>query len=1316
MEGSQNPQQGPPPPVDDQEDLFGEDDDDQDMGMGQGEGVTGYSGGGGGGVPLPAVKQEVELTGYSFTKADPEKKGVKEEWAEEGALDFDDLFGDEDEMGDGGALDEGDEFYDDEVMQGEVFDDEQEPGIHSGWYARSPDEELREVDSWEVISAYFKDKGLARQQLESYNDFMNYKMQEIVDQHPPLEIIQKESFQPGQQNRGGVLHKYMFKFGEVSLSKPAEEEGEQETTLLPCEARLRNLTYAAPIYVNISQDVYEVHNYNKDDEYEEHVEGPVNYEKILIGKIPVMLKSDFCWLNGYDSEHLAKLKECTFDQGGYFVINGSEKVLVAQERMANNFVHLFKKKGDSKNTWVCEIRSMPEGRQATTPFSVKLRHSREQQAGGKSKNFGQIVATIPYVRQDIPICVLFRALGVVADRDIVDRIVYDPNDMDMMNLLKASLEDAFSYHDQDKCLDYIGRRGNTMGFQKEQRLEWARGILQRQLLPHIGLEANTGSRKALFVGYMVNRLLLGQLGRMGEDDRDHFGKKRMDTAGPLMSSSFGTLFRKMVKDVKRHLQRNIDAGKSFDLTQAIDLCSTITSGLNYQLATGNWAKDKLGQTIRTGVSQVLNRLTFAAGSSHLRRLNTPLGREGKLAKPRQLHNTHWGLVCPAETPEGQQVGLVKNLALMTHLTVGCEMREVQPFLLDFGLQGLDEVSVQSIGNDTKVFLNGCWVGMTSEPTKLTRDLRDMRRSRRIEPEVGIVRDIAKRELNIFTDQGRACRPLYIVDPGQGPKDPPRLRITKRHSRQLQDEASGYGWENLLDEGLIELIDGEEEETCMIGMFVSEVAENAHYCQTYTHCEIHPAMILGVCASIIPFPDHNQSPRNCYQSAMGKQALGVYVSNFNLRLDTLAHVLSYPQKPLVCTSSMEYLKFRELPAGINCIVAIMCYSGYNQEDSLIMNQASIDRGLFRTTFCRSYPAEEKMQGSRKTEMFDKPDHSDMLAMKAADYSKLDYDGLCEPGQRVMGGDILIGKVNPLDVAEIEQANRIQKKTKRDTSIPMRTSENGVVDEVLLSVNSKGYKFTKVRIRSVRIPQVGDKFASRHGQKGTIGITYRMEDLPFTREGMNPDIIMNPHAIPSRMTIGHLVETLLGKWASLEGKEGDATPFAKPEVTVGEIAKQLHKNGYQKHGNEQLYHGHTGIRIPHKIFIGPTYYQRLKHMVEDKIHARARGPLVAITRQPTEGRAREGGLRFGEMERDCIISHGASKMLRERLFDVSDAYRVHVCGTCGMFAQANLKSYKFECKQCKDKTSIAQVFMPYACKLLFQELMAMQIAPRMVLQPL
>jgi len=1194
-----------------------------------------------------------------------------------------------------------------------------EEGEGEGEGEGDEDVPVTQEDAWAVISAYFEDKGLVRQQIDSFDVFVSNTMQEIVYDSSNIRVspetqhtvgYDEETYKQDSLTDQTTRKVFEIEFGQVYLSKPSnvEKDGTSDV-LLPYQARLRNLTYSAPLYVDVVMNQFRVRrdaNLGDPDEDMGERLSTEEAKKEFLGYVPIMLRSEYCALNDMSDFELADLQECIYDQGGYFVINGSEKVIIAQERMSNNHVYAFKKKQPSKFSWVIETRSQVED--ATRPTST-LYLQMYHKGGRGSVEGNQIRSTLPYIRTDIPIVVIFRALGFVADRDIIEHVVYDLTDGEMMDLFRPSLEEASVIQRQDIALDFIGRRGSARDVTKDDRIRYAQGILQKEVLPHVGTEEHCETKKGFYLGYSVHKLLMCKLGRAEEDDRDHFGKKRLDLAGPLLGGLFRSLFRKLTKDVRRHLQQSLDKGMYFNIGAAIK-SNHITDGLKYSLATGNWG-DKGAASVKAGVSQVLNRLTYASSLSHLRRCNTPLARTGKQAKPRQLHNTHWGMVCPAETPEGQAVGLVKNLALMAYITTGTPPAPIMQSLGEFSTENLTDIlpSVIAEPMTCKIFVNGNWVGIHRNPRELVETLRSTLRPYDEFAEVSIVRDIPEAEVRIFTDAGRICRPLFVVNEQQ------QLAIKKHHIHSLQD--GQLEWKTLLTDGLIEYIDTEEEETTMISMEPNDLnpddPEEEVYSSTYTHCEIHPSMILGICASIIPFPDHNQSPRNTYQSAMGKQAMGIYASNYQVRMDTMAHVLHYPQKPLCTTRAMEFLHFRELPSGVNCVVAIMIYTGYNQEDSLILNQSAVDRGLFRSSYYRCYNDQEKAGSvgsisSLASETFEKPSFDSCRGMKHGDYKKLDEDGLVMPGDRVSGDDILIGKTAPMDSAP----GTTSRFTKRDCSTAMKANEHGIVDNVLVSTTKEGYRFTKVRIRNIRIPQIGDKFASRHGQKGTIGMTYRQEDMPFTAEGVVPDIIVNPHAIPSRMTIAQLIECLLGKVVVFQGLEGDATPFT--DVTVDDISARLHSMGYQKYGNEALYQGHTGRPLCARVFIGPTFYQRLKHLVDDKVHSRARGPVAMLTRQPLEGRSRDGGLRMGEMERDCLITHGCAQFMRDRFFCNSDQYRIHICERCGFTAHADLK--KMTPPTCRTPTcvgrpyDICQIEIPYACKLLFQELMSMCISVR------
>ena len=1174
--------------------------------------------------------------------------------------------------------------------------------------------EITEEDSWKVIDSYFETYGLVSQQVSSFNDFISTTLQEIVEEVGKITVRPYKQYKPGKNvDNEGKTFELVFEQLHVHHRPTFREKDRFVHHPTPQEARLRNLTYETELFMDVRFRVLK----KNENGGEEVIRSDLN-EKTPIGKIPVMVKSNYCALANMTTKERIMAGECPLDQGGYFIVKGGEKVVVAQEKMANNFVYVFKNKPNSMYTWEAEIRSYLErSNRPPSKFSIKLSkpnqssvyalHSEET-----SGNYQPIRCSIRNVNRLVPIVVLFRALGIESDKEIFEHICYDLKDHAMMDLLTGSFKEAQYTLTAESAKSFLG--ACTLA-SREERIKFADLVLQKELLPHLGTDESSYAKKALFIGYMVNRLCNSTLGRTGEDDRDHYGKKRLDLVGSLMGTLFRQQFARFTREAKEEFTRAIDRNSEAVSMYGLFHPDTITHSLRHALATGNWGVTATGEVAKHGVAQSLSRVTYTSTLSHLRRINTPLKKTGKIAKPRQLHNTHWGIICPAETPEGQSCGLVKNMSIIAYISVGKPSQKIAEFLIgSLGVERLQDVDRNLIPYKTKIFVNGDWIGLHDRAEHIFSTLCAFRRQKKIPEEIAIVHDIINKEIKVFTDGGRIQRPLYIVENGQ-------LKITKEDIDKL--ESKEYNFISLLEHGKVEFMDCEEQETTMISMYMRNIDQSS-YCKTYTHCEIHPAMILGISASCIPFPDHNQSPRNTYQSAMGKQAMGIFTTNYHVRMDTLGHILYYPQKPLVETRAMQLLNCKDLPSGCNATVAIMCFTGYDQEDSIIFNQSSVERGFMRSVFFRTYQEEADIEEPRANtrmryhlmEVSCIPPKRFTENIRMGTYSKLDSDGVIFPGKRVSGGespDILVGKILVPLTASFQGFHRDQQIKFKDISLPLRNNESGVIDKVMISKNHEGRKLIKIRTRSIRIPQIGDKFASRHGQKGTVGMTYRQEDMPFSIEGISPDIIVNPHAIPSRMTIGHLIECLASKVACFKGSTGDGTIFS--DITVEDISRELHTLGYQRHGNECMYNPFNGRRVKTHIFLGPTYYQRLRHMVDDKIHARARGKLQNLNQQPTEGRSRDGGLRFGEMERDCMISHGAAKFLKERLFDVSDFYKVFVCVNCGFFAIANLKNNEFRCERCREgetglNTEIVQVNIPYACKLLIQELAAMHIAIR------
>ena len=1310
-------------------------------------------------------------------------------------------------------------------------------------------------DVIDTILTQHNNRELVNHQHSSYKQFIEKDIGDIIRQFNTRKLY--FGYDTNANKHKLELH---IDFLNYNLGRPTIHENDGSFKVMrPDIAKLRNLTYSAPLTLNLkltrimrSSSITTSNksdNSNKSDgtgpgSVSNVVEETLNQEDIKeeyfnninFGRIPIMVLGANCVLNKKDGTNLEQNGECPYDLGGYFIIGGNEKVIIAQERIAENEAFVFNNQKKIKGKEI-EIRCASDQYFSVVVANV-IRYVYRDEC---------LELDLPNFKTPVPIFLLLKVLGITTDKKLFEYIAWDLND-DIGKFIVIALKPTFEKFKkicktnsietnaeqakfQEIMLGYLKYKNTNreIRMSHEDKMQYLNKVLEDEILPHIGKSLD---KKIKYIGYMCRKLLLVQFEYLPYDDRDAYDNKRVDTPGRLLSTQFRQCFNKLVKDMVKSVSREIKNNKSrrdvFDLITSNNIYkiikpTIIDGGLKYALATGNWGIKTSGKgNVKAGTAQVLNRLSYQSFVSHLRRVNSPsdkTGSNGKIVKPRKLHGTSWGYLCPCETPEGQPVGLVKNLTLISKITANSNSIIVRTLLLTLNIKPLEDITPIEISNNCLVFVNGDWIGVHSEPDKLVKQIRSERRQANINIFTGVYWNMEHRTVKIYTDSGRLVRPVYIVDAKN------KLRITDSYFEKLKETKFSFNFlispkfyeqncENKFDpfkkesiasswgaEGIIEYIDTNEVNNTYIAMTnVDMELAKEPYINEYTHCEIHPGLMLGAVAAVIPFSDDNQSPRNCYQClglnetvkmadysvkkikdvvvgdevltfhpktleisttkvihqfvrptdkkiyklsciageivatedhkfmciyngvmewkevkdiilninntkiafklfyngflegmnniennvnivrgngfrandylkvynfikieniievenqlvcditvesenhsfftgngflssncAMGKQSIGLFARNFLKRMDTLAYVANNLEKALVKTKFAKYINYDEVPCGLNAMVAIGCYTGYNMEDSVLLNQSAVDRGLFRATFYRTYKDDEKkIQSSGREEKFAKPNVKYTRGTKPGNYNKLDERGIVRKDEYVTSDDIIIGKVLPLKNKFDDNGHQLYK----DCSTNLRTNETGFVDKIYSDRNADGFRFVKIRMRTERTPIIGDKFASRCAQKGTVGMTYPQEQMPFNAEGISPDIIMNPHAIPSRMTIGQLMECILGKASSILGGYSDCTPFNK--VPYDKVCDILEANGLNYSGDEIMYSGITGQQMDVKLFFGPTYYQRLKHMVLDKIHSRSSGPVVQLTRQPAEGRSRDGGLRFGEMERDC-----------------------------------------------------------------------------------
>ncbi|KAH7652619.1 DNA-directed RNA polymerase protein [Dioscorea alata] len=1134
----------------------------------------------------------------------------------------------------------------------------------------------------DAARAFFNEQGLISHQINSFNEFISEGIQNLFDSLGEVNV--EPGYDPSKKGASDWRHA-TFSFGKVTLEKPKFWTGssditEEFTKFMPRHARLQNMTYSSLMKVEVRLQVYTHERSDKaktgNETYVRRRVLSDETEEMIMGRIPVMVQSDLCWL------HSANKSDCLFDHGGYFLIKGAEKAFIAQEQRCSTRLWVT-----DTPTWTVQFQSQFKRKRVY----VKLVDApkAEGYTAGKVVNAYYLYATVP-------IWIMFFALGASSDKEVVQMIDLEDCDTELLNIILATIKDA-----DEQC----------EGFRKgEVAREYVHGLIKSSKFPPSEtfdecistylFPTITGCReKALFLGYMVKCMLLAYAGKRKLDNKDDFRNKRLDLAGELLARELWVHIRHLERYMIKKIQKDLYGDKDLKWEEKYLDASIITNGLKRAFSTGSWCHPYKKTERCSGVVATLRRTNPLQTMSDLRKVRQQVAYAGKAGDARYPNPSYWGKLCFLSTPEGENCGLVKNLSVTA--IVSSKMAEpMLDKLISCGMEKLADVSLSSINTTDKVFLNGVWIGVCQDSSSFVMNLRQLRRKKLIHSQVEIKRDTHQREVRIFSDAGRILRPLLVVE---------NLKKVKL----LKGGVSSF--QSLLDEEIIEFIGVEEEEDCRTAWGVRYLfaCDKGHTSPKYTHCELDLSFLLSLSGSIIPFANHNHARRVLFEAEKhSQQSIGFSTTNPNIRVDTLSHQLYYPQKPLFrtmvadCLGGSGYSLGRndtmarpEYFNGQNAIVAVNVHQGFNQEDSLVMNRSSLERGLFRTEHLRSYKAEvdnNEFNANKGKDTKGKVEFGKIQSKKGR-VDSLDDDGFPYIGANLQSGDMIIGKV-----AQSEE----------DHGIKLKHTEKGIVQKVVLSANDEGKNYAVVTLRQVRSPTIGDKFSSMHGQKGVVGFLESQENFPFTCQGIVPDIVINPHAFPTRQTPGQLLEAALGKGIAAGGTRRYATPFTTPSVDV--ITEQLHSAGYTRWGSEKVTNGRTGEMMRSLIFMGPTFYQRLIHMAEDKVKFRNTGPVHPLTRQPVADRKRFGGIKFGEMERDCLLAHGAAANLHERLFTLSDLSQMQVCQTCTRAAtviQRIMPGGKRirgpYCRFCESAENIVKINVPYGAKLLFQELFSMGI---------
>jgi len=1119
-----------------------------------------------------------------------------------------------------------------------------------------PNAHTDDTQNYELIKLFFKEKTLVRQHIESFNYFIDHGLKSIMAAN---NIVDSD-----------IDHTFYLKYLDIRVGIPSVTENMIEAQIYPLECRNRDLTYSANIYVDV--------------EYVRNKQVVIKRD-LSMGKLPIMLRSNRCLLSASTSDlilsskstnkHIRASQECFLDNGGYFIIQGIERVILIQEQLSKNRIMLE----DGPKGIFASVTSSSIEHKSKTTLNMKNDCFYVQ-----STNFNE----------DVPAIILIKAMGIVSDGEIAEVV-----GKDLFDLILPSFEEAIAkkIFREEQALLYLSKiiRIN----QENDKMDEVRSVISERILQNIE-SGMTLRKKAIYLCLMMRKLAMNKAGLIAADDKDYMGNKRFELAGQLLGILFEDSFKKFNYELKKSIDKILSKRtrtSEFDALTFFNLqTSSITSSLTRAISTGNWNLKRFRME-RSGVSSIITRYSYICALGMMTKINSHFEKTRKVSGPRSLHTSSWGMLCPADTPEGESCGLVKNLALLAEITTDSDSKVIENMLIECGVKTVDICYGREFyqKNNHLVFINGGIFGVCSRSEALVEIFRKRRRHGEIDRFASVYINSNERSVHISTDNGRITRPVIILDQDKlstagelidrvhsgahsnAQDDRVHDNYTTTYNKEAEEkllrhlgiyfdkEALRYrSFSDLIEQGIIEYLDINEENNSLVAFNTRSITRSS------THLEIAEFAVLGYIAGLVPFPHHNQSPRNTYQCAMGKQAIGHIATNVKKRFDSTILQLNYTQRPISASKTLEIIKYNRIPSGFNAMVAVMSYSGYDIEDAVILNQGSIDRGMARVEVYNTNTVVLKKHSNGQSE-------------------KLVGDGIISPGKHVTEGTVLVNKLSPTT----------------NTVISFKHKGHPAYVEKGMISKSEDETIIKIVTRETRRPEIGDKFSSRHGQKGVVGLIVPQVDMPFSEQGLTPDIIMNPHGFPSRMTVGKILELVSGKAAVLEGGYADATAFNRNGVEG--FCEALVRNGFSYSGKDVFTSGTSGEQFEAYIFYGPVFYQRLKHMVADKMHCRARGPRAILTRQPTEGRSNDGGLRLGEMERDCLIGYGASALLNERLMLSSDVFEAFVCSGCGVIG------YSGHCAMCKSAKPV-RVKMPYACKLLFQELMSMNILPKLELK--